>query len=276
VLDGRNYQTLSEIAFPLPTMRSGEEIVLNSSCAANAGTAVFELLHAPSPVGTLRVFDLDSGKQISAVDLELTPGRDMNVEVSPSGTYAALIKESPPAQAGAISSDDLEILDLQTKTAIGQVHTGMRQVQTAFVGDTEIAVASSATDSLPADTVINLFDVRSGTLVERLSALPQVARAPIGASADGRFVVGYTGNESLIGQALQIKDAHFTIWNRETGKIMARSPDLPVSKTKIEALDLTPWSTKNYVRPVILVDDAGNAVVVTGYMAEPVDVYGLK
>jgi hypothetical protein len=274
VLDGRNYQMLSEISFPLPTMPSGEEIVLNSACAANASTAVFELLHAPSPIAAVRVFDLDSGKQVTQVDLELTPGRGMNIDVSPSGTYAAFVKEGRPGDA--TRDDDLEILDLQNKAMIHPVHTGMHQVQVAFVGDTEIAVASSDTDSSPADTVINLFDVHSGAVVKRLNALPQLARAPIGSSADGRLVMGYTGTESLIGDALQIKNAHFTIWDRKNGKIIAQSPKLHVSKTSTQPLDLNPLSTKNYVRPVILFNQAGNAVVVTGYLAEPVEVYALK
>jgi hypothetical protein len=115
VLDARNYQMLSEIAFPLPTMRSGEETVLNSACAANASTAVFELLHAPSPVAAIRIFDLDSRKQVTEVNLEVTPGRGMNIEVSPSGTYAAFVKESRPAGAEATRDDVLEILDLQNE-----------------------------------------------------------------------------------------------------------------------------------------------------------------
>jgi len=276
LLDGRNYQMLSEIAFSLPTMRSGEEIVLNSACAANASTAVFELLHAPSPIAAVRVFDLDSGKQVIQADLELTPRREMNIDVSPSGTYAAFVKESRPAEADATRDDDLAIIELQNKTIIHPVHTGMHQVQVAFIGDTEIAVASSDTGSSPADTLINLFDIASGVVVKRLSALPQLARAPIGSSADGRLIMGYTGTESLIGDALQIKNAHFTIWDRKNGKIIAQSPKLHVSKTSTQPLNLNPWSTTNDVRPVILFNQAGNAVVVTGYLAEPVEVYALK
>jgi hypothetical protein len=276
VLDGKTYQTQSEIAFRLPTMSSGEEVVLNSACAASAGTAVFELVHAPSPNAAIRVFELAGGRQVAAIDTAIAPGRATNIDVSPSGTFAAIVAPSEDQEAGSVRGDDLQIVDLQTHVVTRHVHTDMVQAQAVFVNDSEIALASGDANLGPSDTVLNVFDIRTGGLVRRLTAEGAMVRAPIAASADGRSVMGYTANESLTENALQIKNAHFTIWDRETGKVIAQSPELYISKTSTKPLDLNPWSTKNYVRPEMSFSPSGNAVVVTGYLAEPTDVYTLK
>jgi hypothetical protein len=125
---------------------------------------------------------------------------------------------------------------------------------------------------------ILLFDIHAGALKNRIADPENGANGAVAASADGRFLLAYTGKENhcencLIEEhrgQLQIEDARFTIWDLSTGKVVVRSPHIPVSKSGILSFTI-------YWRPVFQISQSGNAVLVTQITGdEPVDVYSLQ
>jgi hypothetical protein len=278
VVDTESYKVKAEISFELDNHRpglrmdSGTRVVLAVACAANANVAAFELVFGPYGTGLTKAFNLDTGKQTGEIAEDISAGRLMNLDVSPSGTNASILVEKAASDGPTAKNNDLVILNLGAHTVSRHLLTGMGGSQAAFVADSSVAVAGNRLK----DRAIKLFDVDTGAVSQSFGEPPDGARASVAASADGKVLLGYTGSEGEINGALQIHAARFTLWDRQTGKIIARSPELPVSRVSTRPLDLDPGSVKSYQRPQLEMSQSGNAVLVVTLFAAAPTIYTLK
>lgn len=285
VLDGHTYEQKFTFVFdkekyPAGVKKEGGSfsVVTASACSANANIAAFELLFGPYGTGVTKVFDLDTGKQIEDIAEDISPGRLMSLDVSPSGTSAAIAVERVSLDKPPAKNDDLVILDLQSGTVSRRILTGIDVRQAVFVGESSIAVASGDGVILKTKPVVLLVDIHTGAVINRISDQANGANGAVAASADGRFLLAYTGKENHCehcqikehrGQ-LQIEDARFTIWDLSTGKVVVRSPNIPVAHGGILSFTI-------FWRPVFQLSQSGNAVLVTQITgSEPIDVYSLQ
>jgi hypothetical protein len=285
VLDGDTYEQKFTIVFDkdkypvgVKRERGSVLVVTASACSANANIAAIELLFGPYGTGVTKVFDLDTGKQIEDITEDISPGRLMNIDVSPSGASAVIAVERPSVDKPPAKNDDLVILDLQSGAVSRRILTGIDLLQAVFVGESSVATASGDGVILKAKPSVLLFDIHSGAVTNRVADPENGANGEVAASADGRFLLAYTGkenhcehcqNEEHRGQ-LQIEDARFTIWDLSTGNVVVRSPHIPVAHGGT-------LSFTTYWRPVFQISQSGNAVLVTQITgSEPIDVYSLQ
>jgi hypothetical protein len=277
VLDGQTYEQKYTISFNKDKYPAGVNrgrghvsIALASACSANANIAAFELLFGPYGTGVTKVFNLDTGKQIEDIAEDISPGRLMNIDVSPSGASAAIAVERVSLDKPPAKNDDLVILDLRSGTVSRRILTVIDLGQAVFVGESSVA-ASSCDQILKTKPFILLFDIDTGAVTKRIGDPVNGAVGAIAASADGRFLLAYTGKEYYCkdchtdeddeGQ-LRIEDARFTIWDMLTGEAVVRSPHIPLG---------------DYWRPVFQISQSGNAVLVTQITgSQPIDVYSLQ
>jgi hypothetical protein len=75
---------------------------------------------------------------------------------------------------------------------------------------------------------------------------------------------------------LQIANARFIIWDRETGKPIAKSPTLHIDKIATQPFDFSLLSLKNGTRPKLRFSQSRNSVLVMhpGF-SDPIDVCAL-
>jgi hypothetical protein len=282
VLDGHTYEQKFTIVFDKEDHSAGAKkargstlITLASACSASANVAAFELFSGPYGTGVTKAFDLDTGKQIEDIAEDISPGRLMSLDVSPNGAGAAIAVERGSLDEPPAKNDDLIILDLQSGTVSRRILTGIDLIQAAFVGESSVAAASGDGVALETKPSILLFDIRTGAVTNRIG---NPANGEVAASADGRFLLAYTGKENhcehCLGEErrgkLQIEDARFTIWDLSNGKVVVRSPHIPIPKGG-------PLSFTIYWRPVFQISQSGNAVLVTQITGDaPIDVYSLQ
>jgi len=163
----------------------------------------------------------------------------------------------------------------------------MDGLHAAFAGEDQVAVVDSGDGDARQDTteraqrkpVIELFDIQRGAASESFGDPAEGARAVVQASSDGRVLLGYTGKEWIYREGadgyLQIARARFTIWDRQTGKVMAQSPGLQVFTTDYKMLDhahTISW------RPSIDYSQQGNAVLISwpGFSTKRLEVFTIK
>ena len=239
---------------------------LGAACAANAPVAVVALARGPYGVGTLKIFDIATGRQTGSIPADLAPYGYTNLSISPAGITAALLSERQPPQ----KKPDLVLFDLVHHRLLKSITTETGELQAAFLGESRIAVAG---DSLNANS-IRVFDTHSGTLKQTFQAPSESARASVETSADGRTLLAYTGIEFNRSGALQIQRAGFTLWDTVTGKVVAHSPALLVQRTDARPLDrslLESW------RPAFNLSQNGRGVLVSwpGW-SQPSELYTVR
>ena len=306
IIDARAYTQKASITLPETSERSAESplyvdkpaVVLASSCAANAPVAAVELVFGPFGTGVTKVFDLDTGKQIAEIGADVAFGNLMNIDVSPAGASAAILVEK--FHAGVLKSNyealphnyNLVILDLKSRTVRSRILSDMDNSHVAFAGEDEVAVAGGGdadTQEKTRDSAqkkpgieapyIELFDIHTGAVSHRFGDPRDGARAFVAASSDGRLLLGYTGKEWMHREGaasyLQIAKARFTIWDRQTGKMVAQSPGLQVFTTDYQMLDNS--HTISW-RPTLDYSQQGNAVLVSwpGFWTKRLEVFTIK
>ena len=300
VIDARTYTQKNSITLPVTIDRSEDNplyvdkpaVVLASSCAANAPIAAVELVFGPFGTGVTKVLDLENGTQISEFAADVF-GYPVNIDVSPSGASAAILVArfqlgdlKPSYDMGRYNSD-LTLLDLNTHSVRRRTLSGMDGARVAFAGEDAVAVAArdeenagpQSRDLPQAKPDIALFDIRTGLVSQRFADPVNGARAFVAASSDGRLLLGYTGKEWMYreggGSFRQTERARFTIWDRQTGKMMAQSPGLQVFKTDYKMLD-----SSHFIdwRPTIEYSRQGNAVLVSwpGFWTKRIEVFAIN
>jgi hypothetical protein len=250
VIDTRNLQLHTSIdawSLPKQTASNGEDILL--SCSAESSLAVLADGNSNGAV-MLALLDLESGKQIA--DLSNTiKGRHQGdgIAISPNGTQLAVATWI----FGQGRGSTLELISIPEKRSVGAFDLE-RQIlsmdrrsfvvptrhQLSFAGEHTVMVGGLGCDDqgetcLPnAGHRFRVIDL-SGAAADRALAQPGMeAYRFSGASADGDVLFGYTGAESRctscnsgLGE-IKISNARFTVWDRNSARVIAQSPSLHV------------------------------------------------
>jgi hypothetical protein len=124
------------------------------------------------------------------------------------------------AIASRISAKSLESSNLFPKPFQGPVR---------FVGDSMLGSVESTNYPISdGRQSLHLWDIKAGARAEVIDKLDPKARdvSIAGLSADGRTILAYTLKSSRDEE--KVKGASFSLWHRESGKMIAQSPSLKV------------------------------------------------
>jgi hypothetical protein len=286
VIDALSYRRSATLDLDFPKSGVTEASLIAGSCAAESNIAVIEVEaqivisqgHYDS-FRAVRVFNLDSGRQIGEIPLGSRYFSWRGVEVSASGSHALIYLGDDNS-----SHPNIAILDIASSKLSASIDTGFSGGQATFVGESSVAVVGTFSTRDDAHGVIKIFDTQTGALKREIGDGNNAPNAAAEASADGRLLFAYTGKENYCEDCdlhsrghLQIENAQFTVWDLVTGKIAAKSPGIPFDKGSDRVLIVfqDPIGRAS-TRPQFQFSQSGNAVLVTRMKWGAVDVYLLK
>ena len=273
-----------------------------AACAANAPIAAIVISYG-NEFSRLKILNLDTGAETQGFGSIAIQTGVMGLAVSPQGSSLALYR------AGAMPGGDGEgapnhcftLVNLQNKK-IGKTiwvkSDDAFKASIAYAGESTVATELVSQEYLgysPSDShleprysfhnhaSVHFFDVGTGSELQVISD-PSVDDFSFeGMSADGRIMLAYTGKSDICkscnrGMGKQeITDARFTLWNRETGQPIARSPELKVihhTCSFFSLRDRIANCVESDEAPTLKLDQDGNAVAASWATGgEPIEVY---
>jgi hypothetical protein len=213
-------------------------------CAASSGVAVLGF-SADLGVVAIKLIDLDSGKEIADLGGTLK-GRYESYQgdglaISPDGSKVAMVVWL----FGDDGGPTVNLVDARSQQVVKSLHLGdgfKIDHKLAFAGEGTLIIGEPECQrngkcdarSLPSNRKLRLWDFGGSGAVRMMGAPGSETYRSFGASADGDVVFAYTGDESYCGFCnsrngeLKIHNARFTVWNRASGEVAARSPSLRV------------------------------------------------
>jgi WD40 repeat protein len=209
-------------------------------CSAESGVAVIADSSSEG-ASYLWAVDLESGTESADLSVSLK-GRYQGdgIAISPNGTQLALATW----RFGASQGSTLELISIPEKKSIGTFalpkSIRVPKHQLSFAGEHAVMVGEEGCDDksetcLPyVGRAFQVIDLNNAGGAAQVLAQPGMeAYRFSGGSADGVVVFGYTGAESRCTSCngtgeTKISDARFTVWDRNSGRVIARSPSLHV------------------------------------------------
>jgi WD40-like Beta Propeller Repeat len=215
--DLRSMAALSE--GPIP--RNGiDEIV--GSCSANGGTAVFFLRGGRfGKDGFVRVVDLETGERMRGIESLDTAGAGW-VNISPSGNLVAFL-ERENNHGDQQHDGQIVVFDIRANAVYRRIpvsHRGYKLDEgLLFAGDSAMILEqrSPTENTNVRNWSFQLVDLTKGQVAGLFGDQQDEDMA---VSADGRTVMGSLPRRSFG------RGAKFILWDRESGKSIAESPDL--------------------------------------------------
>ncbi len=218
-------------------------------CAASGGVAVLGFW---GDLGTaaIKLIDLDTGKELTDLGGSFkglfSKGLSQRYEgdglaISPDGSKVAMVVW----QFGNGGGPVVDLFDAQSRRLIKTLNLGdgfRIGHRLAFAGEGSLVIGEPECQhngkcdarSLPSNRRIRLWDFGSTGDVGLLGSPGKETYRSFGASADGSVVFAYMGDESYCGSCnsgngeLKVHNARFAVWDRASGKVVARSPRLRV------------------------------------------------
>jgi len=276
-----------------------------AACAANAPIAAIVISYG-NEFSALKILNLDTGTEAQGFgDIAIQTGV-MGLAVSPQGSSLVLYSAGSMhgGEGEGAPNRRLMFIDLQNKK-VGRTiwvrNDDESRASIAYAGESTVAAELVSQEYLgysPSDShleprykfhnhaSVHFFDVGTSSELQVISD-PNVDDFSFeGVSADGRIVLAYTGKSHIckscnrgMGEQ-EVTDARFTLWNRETGQPIARSPELKVVHHTCSWFSLDYWTWKSCVAsdeaPTLKLNQNGDAVVASWASGgEPIQVYSL-
>lgn len=229
-----------------------------------------------------RVFDLDTGKQIPGtaeapgIVNSAGPNYLTGLAVSASGSRLAI------AFQGRVSVFDLRARPVSQIASFYDGDIAKRHPSIAFAEESVVAVWNAERDFKP---MIRFWDLGTASQIQALGDSSQDTYGDFGLSGDGRTVLDYSEKREDLDPkgncpSLQLKSklAHFTLWDRPSGKIIAQSPALKF----VHNFQGNLWGchTESDEGPVLNISQTGMVVAAdcqsSGFEQLPMRVFTLK
>jgi len=239
----------AEGADPNPSDSPVPEGPVQFDCAASDGVAV---LGFSDSVGTaaIKLIDLESGKELAdlagviqgLISKSLSQRYESDgLAISPDGSKVAVVVW----QWGQNEGPTVDLLDTQRRQLIRTLHLGdgfRIEHRLTFAGEGALVIGEPECQpngkcdprSLPRGRTLRVWDFAGSGAVTKFAPSGTETYRSVGASANGDVVFAYTGDESYCSSCssrngeLKIHNARFTVWDRASGKVVARSPKLRV------------------------------------------------
>lgn len=217
-------------------------------CAASGG--VFVLGFSFGDATAIKLFNLDTGKELTDLGgmfkglffkgLSQAYQGD-GLAISPDGSKVAF----GVWQWGEVGGFAVDVVTRERGQLLKTLFLGdnfRSEHMLAFAGEGTVIIGEPECDgdvkcdlrSLPRNRKLRLWDFGTTGAVRNLGQPFHETYRTFGASADGSVVFAYTGDESYCrlcnsnNGELKIHNARFTVWDRASRKVVARSPSLRV------------------------------------------------
>lgn len=198
---------------------------VNVACAANGPIAAFLLKGGRfGKNGVIEVFDLDSGQEFEGFDQASGGLRVQSIALSPSGARLAILRYETFEYAG------ITVFDVGSRSVLTTISfepdLGRDWDNLEFAGEHRVTVAVT--------NLVQLWDIDHDALIRTISD-PNADNFKFkGLSAGGHRLLALSSRTHFcrscnLGTGQQkVDDARFTLWDVDTGALVARSRSLKV------------------------------------------------
>jgi len=278
-----------------------------AACAANSPIAAFYVAKLDQDLGNIKVYNIESGSEMTGFDGLVNNREPGGLAVSPSGSTIAFVNSEalPSNDAFPIARSHPEGTDDGTVTEIDVPgHRVVRQFYVpketlfdddpiAFAGDHVLALELNkfkpykpgghqplGTDS--EEHSVHFFDAATGSEIGSIAEPKLNSFRLRGVSADGQVVLTLDETWRYCIFCSQYNDEHigmvaeFVLWNRNTGKPVEQSAPLPLVHHSCPWLTIGSCTPSDEV-PDIALDQSGNAVIASWATGnQPLSIFSLN
>ena len=271
VLEASTLQEIKRIDLGLPPFPRADSVTDLAAPQSITGRAAMWFSRGGGHGGSVRVYDLQRGDLVRRWDFDRGyPEFGSHVAWSPNGKQLAVtLLPVMPGGAFSPSTTTLEILDVASGRELREIQTGYLPGALSYVGANRVV---TATVEMPWKApyriqAIRFWDVSTGQMTGKIEMAPDGIRGSLAVSANDRCIVGYIGRE--YGESaltdpwatISIIEQRFTVWDTQTGRVLATSPRIMPNIPK---------------RPYLRLDAHGElALVFWSFPGSPILVYEL-
>lgn len=247
VIDARSFTVHASIAlsgFHLADSRAFTDLrfvpLVQNDCAAASPLAVLGFW-GDLGLRSIKLVDLEKGVEVADLsDRFAGTYRGDGLAISPDGSKIALATWKDP------EGSEVELVDARAGAVLKPLPLGDElriKHHLAFAGEGALVIGELGcepegicSDLKPTagGRSFRLWSFAEAGAVKRLGGSGEESYRSTDASADGSVVFGYTGDEIYCRKCnsgsgeIRVKDARFTVWDRATGRAVARSSRLRV------------------------------------------------
>lgn len=255
-------------------------------CSAESNIAVV-VARGDLDLLSVKLFDLDTVTELTDLASVLFKGHDRysgdGLAISPDGTKIAMVVHKLLGRRGG---EVAELIDSASRTIVGGLDLGetfydVRQL--AFAGNGALMIGLRECElgwpcrpqTLPKGQTLRVWQFAGDGRVQTLGWIDAEVYRSFGASSNGDRVFAYTGIENFCKSCnksgeLKIKDARFTVWDRASGKAIARSPSLRIRMHPCPRFQLMGSCSEREDAPSIEMSENGKTILVFTPGALPV------
>jgi hypothetical protein len=255
-------------------------------CSAESNVAVV-VAHGDLDLLSIKLFDLD--KVTELVDLASVLRKEYDrysgdgFALSPDGLKIAVVVNK---FLGKKSGEFAELISTSNKTIIGTLrlgesYYGVRQL--AFAGNGALMLGLRECEpggdcrprTTPNGQTLRVWQFAGDGKVQTFGWDGAEAYRSLGASSNGERVFAYTGIESFCKSCnnktgeLKIEDARFTVWDRTSGVVAARSPTLKIQMHLCPRLQFIGSCSEWENAPFIEMSEDGKSILVFTFGVYP-------
>jgi hypothetical protein len=247
-------------------------------CSAESNVAVV-VAWGDLDLLSVKLFNLDTVTEVTDLASVLFKGHDRysgnGLAISPDGTKIAMVVHK---LLGGRGGEVAELIGPSSRTIVGGLDLGEAFYdvhQLAFAGNGALMIGlrecelgwSCRPQTIPKGQTLRVWQFAGDGRVQTLGWTDAEADRSFGASSNGDRVFAYTGIESFCKSCntsgeLKIKDARFTVWDRSSGRPIARSPSLKIQMHPCPRFQLMGSCSEREDAPSIEMSENGKTILV--------------
>lgn len=269
-----------------------------AACAANSPLAAFFVGNQAIHLGDIEVFNLETGSEIPGFDGLGSPEELAGLAVAPDGSSLALLNGVvlPVTNSFDTGRDTVTVIDVAShsigKRFFVESEAMFQYDPIDYAGDHALVIQlnkfrpyrpGEVLGAEGEESSIHIFDIATGSEIGSITA-PQASRfSLLGVSADGKVVLTYAEKWrqcifcKRYSNEYTVTDARFTLWDRNTGAVIAEDPAVRLVHLSCPWLTIMGSCTPSDEGPDLALDQSGNAVIaswITGN--QPISVFTLR
>jgi WD40 repeat protein len=214
--------------------------------------------------GFVRVYDLRTGQIVREWRLHGEVFYVTGVALSPDGgrvaaSWLPFVPSSDPEAFIPSGVNNVRIMDVKTGEALLGVSTKYAAGPVLF-GPNDTLLTASINDDRKGYSLdsIKIWDARTGNLLREIVNPHAGVHYHLDLSPDGKLLLGYTGTEKPVENAVIIDTQRFQIWDFASGRVVATSPKIQPIKIEQPQIQLSPderfvvvWWDDGEAKPIV-------------------------
>jgi hypothetical protein len=269
-----------------------------AACAANGPLAAFFVGDQAIHLGNIKVFNIETGSEIPGFDGLGSPEELAGLAVAPDGSSIALLNGVVLPITGSFDTgkDTVTVIDVASHSIAQRFFVESEAMfhydPIAYAGDHALVIQlnqfrpyrpGEVMGAEGDESSIHFYDIATGSEIRAITAPKANRFSMLGVSADGKVVLTYAEKWrhcifcKRYSNEYTVTDARFTLWDRNTGAVIAEDPAVRLVHQSCPWLMIMGSCTPSDEAPDLALDQSGNAVIASWITGDqPLSVFTLR